>query len=113
MSVTRHVGVLGLSLALFGGATTTASAAKPGSAEASACALPIASDRLACRSSYTGCSVTARTTVRSYYNGHTADLSTVALRYGKRVYGSAGFTWQAGMTGCYAALQDEYNRLYR
>jgi hypothetical protein len=69
-------------------------------------------DEATCRSSYSDCAIDAKPKVEAYYNGRGATLDVVGMRYGKANYGSDGFTWQVAMTGCMAALQDEYQRLY-
>jgi hypothetical protein len=49
--------------------------------------------------------------VRAYYEGNAPDLSTQAVRWARGYYGRQE-SWEAGMTGCQAALLDEYQRLY-
>lgn len=69
-------------------------------------------DRSACHDSYSACAASAKPKVRAYYTGNGQSLDSVATRYAKRVYGSAGFDWQAGYAWCLAALMDAYHRLY-
>jgi hypothetical protein len=95
-------------------AAPTASAKKPPhSSKSEMCRLPVTRDRAVCLSSYGVCLASAKSKVQSYYLGKTtATLDTIAARWAKDAYGSRGFTWQAGMTGCLAALMDEYRLLY-
>lgn len=84
-------------------------------AESQACGnLPASTDRNACHDSYFSCSLGAKAKVRAYYSGTGASLDTIATHYAKGTYGADPLGgWQAGYGGCLAALQDEYDRLYR
>jgi hypothetical protein len=76
------------------------------------CNFDISADERACHDSYAGCKLNAKATVQEYYSGSGPTLDTVALKYAKGEYGSSGYTWQAGMSGCLAALTDEYQRAH-
>jgi hypothetical protein len=92
--------------------STKAKAPTRKSTKAQACNLPVSSDRFACEDSYTACATSAEAKVKAYYSGSGASLDSIAISYAKGVYGSSGYTWQAGYAGCLAALMDEYTRLY-
>ena len=80
-----------------------------------ACGQYQSADLTACRDSYRGCAATAKAKVQAYYSDKGPGLDAIAIKYSKGMYGNAeaGFLWQAGMSGCLAALTDEYDRLYR
>jgi len=86
------------------------------STESRACDhLPASTDRNACQDSYIFCAADRATAkVRAYYSGNGPTLDTIAVRYARSTYGTSLLgSFQAGVAGCYAALLDEYDRLYR
>lgn len=78
--------------------------------EKSTCDFTITVDKNACQLSYTVCSVSAKAEVEAYYNGRGASIDNVAERFAKSMYNA--YVWQSSFAGCFAALLDEYRRLY-
>ena len=84
------------------------------STEAEACDnLPESTYSNACHDSYVICAATAKAKVQAYYSGNGATLDTIATRHAKDTYGTGlSGSFQGGYAGCFAALMDEYGRLY-
>jgi hypothetical protein len=70
--------------------------------------LPVTTDRDNCRVAYEVCSVKATQVVQPDSGGGAFD--TYATKYAHSVWGSSGFTWQAGYAGCMGALLAQYDR---
>ena len=85
---------------------------QPVNTEDQACSGYSGPDANACQDSYEYLCVDGQVKqkVQAYYQGNSSDLSTVAQQWARSYYTSQG-SWQAGMAGCLAALNDEYHRL--
>jgi hypothetical protein len=69
--------------------------------------------RVDCRSGYADCSLAPAAKVKAAHNGGES-LSAVATGFAHAMFASSGAAAvKAGFTGCFAALNAEYDRLYR
>ncbi len=86
---------------------------QPVNTENQACGGYAGPDLNACHDSYEYLCMYGKVkqTVQNYYENNGTDLSTAADSWAKDYYTSEG-SWQAGSAGCFAALMDEYHRLY-